>query len=117
MKFGQCLPRLLLIPLCLLMNVPPVTGASGRLPARSALRASDEAGLSLTLRFDAAGFKAMDQGLYLALDGCALESADADDPRASGAPMLPVWRGLVALPPGTRPSLRPSRFPPYSRQP
>ena len=105
MKFGQCLPRLLLIPLCLLMNVPPVTGASGQLPARSALRASDEAGLSLTLRFDAAGFKAMDQGLYLALDGCALESADADDPRASGAPMLPVWRGLVALPPGTRPSL------------
>ena len=98
-------PQLLFAILFCLILTTSALAEGGQLPARSALRASDEAGLSLTLRFDAAGFKAMDQGLYLALDGCALESADADDPRASGAPMLPVWRGLVALPPGTRPSL------------
>jgi len=79
------------------------TSGDARLPSDSVIERSDGAGLSLTLRFDtpraarARGGEA--QGRILDLDGCSLESR-GEDARDSGAPMLPVWRGLVALPPG-----------------
>lgn len=70
------------------------------LPPAAELLRSDAEGLSLVLRFAPDAFRSLDAGLLTELPGCALVSADPSAPRAPGAPMLPVWRGLIALPPG-----------------
>jgi hypothetical protein len=85
--------------LALLLCLPLAAASADKLPAASTLERSDGTGLSLRLHFDDSEFRATDEGRYLQLDACALESA-GEGSRASGAPMLPVWRGLVALPPG-----------------
>ncbi len=85
----------------LALVLPAVAGAQGGLPPASRLLASDAAGLSLEFRFTADEIRATDEGLLLALPGCGLESAIAETPSASGAPLLPRWRGQVALPPGS----------------
>ena len=74
--------------------------AKGVLAPGTDLLRADQDGLELVLRFDDGDFREIDGGVYADIAGCTLESADATDPRASGAPMLPRWRGLVALPPG-----------------
>ncbi len=79
---------------------PARTTAATLLPPVAEILRNDAAGLGLVLRFAPDAFRAMEDGLYLELPGCALESADPADARAPGAPMLPIWRGLVALPPG-----------------
>ena len=76
-----------------------VASRSEKLPPGSAIERSDEAGLTLNLRFEGDQVRATDEGVYLHLAGCVLESAGEGE-RVSGAPMLPVWRGIVALPPG-----------------
>ena len=95
-----------LIAIVLLIAWIPAQAAAavakgGKLPAGSLIERSDESGLSLTLRFDDGRIHATDDGVYLQLPGCVLESAGEGE-RTSGAPMLPVWRGQVALPPGHR---------------
>ena len=102
----QCLPLLPALLLAVGLAAPAAGAGSARkalpspLPPAAEMLRSDAEGLSLVLRFAPDAFRSTDEGLYLELPGCALESADPGDPRAAGAPMLPVWRGLVALPPG-----------------
>ena len=100
MKYSAINPRLLLTTFIVLVLVASVaqgaTGGDARLPSDSVIQRSDDSGLSVHLRFDP---PAEARGRDLHLDGCSMESR-GEDPRDSGAPMLPVWRGLLALPPG-----------------
>ncbi|MBM4116537.1 hypothetical protein FJ251_02170 [bacterium] len=102
------LPALLLV-VCLAATTRAAESArrleAGLPPAETEILRSDEAGLSLVLRFVPDAFQVLESGLSAELAGCALASGDPQAPRAPGAPMLPIWRGLVALPPGMEASL------------
>lgn len=103
----HCLPLLptLLLALCLAGTARAADTArraeAGLLPPAAELLRSDASGLSLVFRFAPVDFRRLDDGLLAELPGCAFASADPSAPRAPGAPMLPLWRGLIALPPGS----------------
>jgi hypothetical protein len=85
---------------CFALALPLAAGAQLELPSGPRLLASDGEGLSLEFSFSASDLRSSDAGLLLALPGCGLESAEAEQATAAGAPLLPRWRGQLALPPG-----------------
>jgi len=93
--------RIALGAACFATLLPAAASAQNGLPPAGRLLASDAAGLTLELSFTADSLRATAEGVLLALPGCALESAAAAGPTAAGAPLLPRWRGQVALPPGS----------------
>ena len=93
-------PMLLGAGLVLALPAGPAAARSGA-PVSQVLR-NDVDGLRLRLDFDTDAIRESADGVLLRLDGCNLESAGPADSVLTGAPLLPRWRGQVALPPGKR---------------
>lgn len=86
---------LLALPLAFGVVGSATGAAAALLPPGGEVLASDADGISLRLRWDPADAVETGAGLRLDLPGCDL----AGEP---GAPALPQYRALIALPPGAR---------------
>ncbi|MBN2171627.1 MAG: hypothetical protein JW819_09955 [Candidatus Krumholzibacteriota bacterium] len=96
--FAPPLRRCLLLALALGAMGSATGAAAALLPPGGEVLASDERGISLRLVWDPGNYAETGAGLRLDLPGCDL----AGEP---GAPALPQYRALIALPPGARATL------------
>ncbi|MDP6418218.1 MAG: C25 family cysteine peptidase [Candidatus Krumholzibacteria bacterium] len=82
--------RFLLLTLPLLLLFSPSVSAE-----TLEILSSTEESLSLRLYWDSVQFRDSDEGREVQLESCRLSGE-------SGGPMLPIWSGMIALPPGFR---------------